>query len=58
VTPCRTVCWVLFAAAALNCWGAAAPLRIIHIGIHQIEDGPSVGDQVKFLPGETVYIFL
>jgi hypothetical protein len=46
----------LSAAAALNCWGAAEPLRIIHIGIHQIEDGPAVGDRVKFVPGETVYV--
>jgi hypothetical protein len=46
----------LCAAVALNCWGAAGPLRIIHIGIHQIEDGPAVGDRVKFVPGETVYL--
>jgi len=46
----------LCAAGALNCWGAAGPLRIIHIGIHQIEDGPAVGDRVKFVPGETVYV--
>lgn len=46
----------MFAAGALTCWGAAAPLRIIHVGIHQIEDGPSVGDRVKFIPGETVYV--
>ena len=44
------------AAGALTCWGAAGPLRIIHIGIHQIEDGPAVGDRVKFVPGETVYV--
>ena len=44
------------AAAALTCWGAAGPLTIIHVGIHQIEDGPAVGDQVKFVPGETVYL--
>ena len=43
-------------AAALTCWGAPGPLKIIHIGIHQIEDGPAVGDQVKFVPGETVYL--
>ncbi len=46
----------LCAAGALTCWGAAAPLRIIHIGIHQIEDGPAVGDRVKFVPGETIYL--
>ena len=46
----------LCAAAALTCWGAAGPLRIIHIGIQQIEDGPAVGDRVKFVPGETVYV--
>lgn len=44
------------AAGAITCWGAAAPLRIVHIGIHQIEDGPAVEDRVKFVPGETVYL--
>jgi hypothetical protein len=37
-------------------WPAAGPLRIIHIGVHQIEDGPAVGDRVKFVPGESVYL--
>jgi hypothetical protein len=46
----------LCAAAALTCWGAAGPLRIIHVGVRQIEDGPAVGDRVKFVPGETVYV--
>jgi hypothetical protein len=46
----------LCAAGALTSWGAAGPLRIIHLGIHQIEDGPAVGDRVKFVPGETVYV--
>lgn len=46
----------LCAAGALTCWAAAGPLTIIHIGIHQIEDGPAVGDRVKFVPGETVYV--
>jgi hypothetical protein len=46
----------LCAAGALTCWGAVGPLRIIHLGIRQIEDGPSVGDRVKFVPGETVYV--
>ena len=46
----------LWAASALTGWTAAGPLRIIHIGIHQIEDGPSVGDRVSFVPGETVYL--
>ena len=46
----------LCAAGALTCWGAAGPLRIIHLGIQQIEDGPAVGDRVKFIPGETVYV--
>ena len=50
----RLLAWC--AAGALTCWGAAGPLRIIHIGIHQIEDGPAVGDRVKFVPGETVYV--
>jgi hypothetical protein len=44
------------AASAIACWGAASPLTIVHVGIHQIEDGPAVGDQVKFVPGETVYV--
>ena len=35
---------------------AAAPLGIIHLGIHQIEDGPPVGDRVSFVPGETIYL--
>jgi hypothetical protein len=46
----------VWAVSAFTCWGAGAPLRIIHIGIHQIEDGPAVGDRVKFVPGETVYL--
>ena len=50
----RLLAWCV--AGALTCWGAAGPLRIIHIGIHQIEDGPAVGDRVKFVPGETVYV--
>jgi hypothetical protein len=35
---------------------AEGPLRIIHLGIHQIEDGPAVGDRVSFVPGETIYL--
>jgi hypothetical protein len=46
----------LWAGTALTGWAAAAPLKIIHIGIHQIEDGPAVGDRVGFVPGETIYL--
>ncbi len=46
----------LWAATSLTAWAAAAPLRIIHVAIHQIEDGPAVGDRVNFVPGETVYL--
>lgn len=46
----------LWTATAITGWAAAGPLRIIHIGIHQIEDGPAVGDRVSFVPGETVYL--
>ncbi|HEY3837923.1 MAG TPA: hypothetical protein VGL72_15180 [Bryobacteraceae bacterium] len=46
----------LWAGSALTCWAAAAPLKIIHIGIHQIEDGPAVADRVGFVPGETIYL--
>lgn len=46
----------LCAASALTGWAAAGPLRIIHIGIHQIEDGPTVGDRVGFVPGETLHL--
>jgi len=41
---------------SLTAWAAAGPLRIIHLGIHQIEDGPAVGDRVGFVPGETIYL--
>jgi hypothetical protein len=47
---------VLWASTSLTAWAAAGPLRIIHIGIHQIEDGPAVGDRVNFVPGEAVYL--
>jgi hypothetical protein len=43
-------------SASLTVWAAAGPLRIIHLGIHQIEDGPAVGDRVGFVPGETIYL--
>jgi hypothetical protein len=50
--------FALLAAASLtaSAWAPAGPLRIIHIGIHQIEDGPAVGDRVSFVPGETLYL--
>jgi len=49
--------WALASiAASTTLWAAAAPLKIIRIGIHQIEDGPPVGDSVSFVPGETVYL--
>lgn len=35
---------------------AAEPLKIVRPAIHQIEDGPAVGDRVGFVPGETVYL--
>jgi hypothetical protein len=41
---------------SLTAWGAAGPLRIIHLGVHQIEDGPAVGDRVNFVPGEAIYL--
>ena len=46
----------LWASASLTAWAAAAPLRIIHVAVHQIEDGPAVGDRASFVPGETVYL--
>jgi hypothetical protein len=46
----------LWTAASLNLWAAGAPLHIIHLGVQQSEDGPAVGDRVKFVPGETVYV--
>jgi hypothetical protein len=46
--------WVT--ASSLTAWAAAGPLRIIHVGVHQIEDGPAVGDRVSFVPGETIYL--
>lgn len=41
---------------ATPCRGAVAPLGIIHVAIHQIEDDPAVANDVKFVPGETVYL--
>ena len=46
----------LCAVGSLSAWAAAGPLRIIHLGIHQIEDGPDVGDRVSFVPGEAIYL--
>jgi hypothetical protein len=44
---------VTFALSAL----AAAPgkLVIVHPAVHQIEDGPDLSPEQRFLPGETVY---
>lgn len=47
---------VFWLAGSLTAWAAAGPLKVIHSGIRQIEDGPAVGDTVKFVPGETVYV--
>jgi hypothetical protein len=45
-----------FGAATGTAWCATGPLKIIRAGIHQIEDGPAVGERVNFVPGETVYL--
>ena len=46
----------LWLAGSISVWAAAAPLKIIRAAVHQIEDGPAVGDRVSFVPGETVYL--
>jgi hypothetical protein len=43
-------------AAPIAGMAAAGPFRVIHLGIHQIEDGPAIGDRVSFVPGETIYL--
>ncbi len=54
--PTRVLALWAVISLPLTAWAAARPLRIIHIGVQQIEDGPAVGDRVNFVPGETIYL--
>jgi hypothetical protein len=50
--PRACVVWLLGAGLLPACWGA---LAVDRMALHQFEDGPMLGSNYEFLPGETAY---